>query len=50
MEEGDLAGFRKQIIQEVGEAVETWPANHVDLDDDERDADGEADGQSRKAE
>ena len=45
LEEGDLASFRKQIIQEIGEAAETWPENHFEYGDGGDDRDG-SDGRS----
>ena len=33
MENGDLSSFRKEIIQEIGEAAATWSENHFEYED-----------------
>lgn len=42
LEEGDLGSFRKQIIQEIGEAAATWPENHFEYEDGADDGDASA--------
>jgi hypothetical protein len=49
LENGDLSSFRKEIIQEIGEAAATWSENHFEYEDDSEDSnsDGNDHGSGR---
>ena len=38
LEDGDLASFRKQIIEQIGVATDSWPENHFEYEEDGSDS------------